>query len=70
MNVETQETITFVEFRSWLAGLIRGKKGALPDLDDWRVIKEMIDKVTPEERVITVPTQPFSPRLPPFFEKI
>lgn len=42
---EEQETITFNEFKTWLLGLIQGKNGALPDLDDWKEIKLMLDKV-------------------------
>lgn len=42
-NIE--ETITIAEFKSWLAGLIQGKRGALPDMEDWKLIKQMLDKV-------------------------
>lgn len=72
MNIENQETITFDEFRSWLAGLIRGKNGALPDLEDWKVIKRMIDKVTVEHETtyIPIPAPPYPPCSPaqPHFE--
>ena len=64
MKIENRETITFYEFQMWLAGLIRGKQGAIPDLEDWRLIKKMLDKVEPEKEIvkeyITVP----SPREP------
>lgn len=53
------ETIDFKEFRAWLTGLIVGKRGALPDLDDWKQIKIMIDKV--EEREPTPTLQPLQP---------
>ena len=43
-----QEEYTFNEFKAWLAGLIRGKRGALPDIEDWKAIKEMLDKVVPD----------------------
>ncbi len=50
-----KETITFNEFRAWLTGLIVGKKGTLPDLDDWKQIKAMLDKVVPDTNTITYP---------------
>ena len=53
MNVETKEQITITEFKAWLTGLIRGKQGSLPNLDDWREIKKMLDKV--QEEPTTVP---------------
>lgn len=52
---EQKEEITFNEFAAWLNGLIRGKGGALPDLDDWKQIKKMIEKVQPEKEYIAVP---------------
>ena len=52
MKIEDRETITFAEFQMWLAGLIRGKQGAIPDLDDWKLIKMMIDKVEPEKEIV------------------
>lgn len=61
---ENQETITLNEFKAWLVGLIRGKNGALPDLDDWNVIKNMIDKIVPEttivkEKEVVYPSLPY-----------
>ncbi len=53
-----KETISFLEFRAWLTGLIVGKKGALPDLEDWKQIKEMLDKVVPDAITIQQPLQP------------
>lgn len=47
--VEEKEKLTVKEFKAWLVGLIRGKKGALPDLEDWMKIKEMLDKVEDEQ---------------------
>jgi len=44
-NVENKEEITFNEFRAWLTGVLRGKRGQLPDLNDWKQIKIMMDKV-------------------------
>jgi len=54
-----KEEITFKEFTSWLTGLIRGKNGELPDLDDWKEIKSMLDKVKPDviEKYIEVPVK-------------
>lgn len=46
--IDTEEEITFAEFKAWLAGLIRGKRGALPDLEDWKAIKKLMDKVVPD----------------------
>lgn len=63
--MEEQETITYMEFRAWMVGLIRGKGGALPDMDDWVKIKEMMDKVVPEKETVTIPiprdTAPYQP---------
>lgn len=57
-----KETITFNEFRAWLTGLIVGKRGELPDLEDWKQIKEMLDKVVAEKETITIPQiQPTRP---------
>jgi len=53
-DFEKKETINFEEFRNWLAGLIRAKGGAVPDLKDWKAIKSMMDKVVPEKEIITV----------------
>ncbi len=55
-STEVKEEITFNEFKAWLTGLIRGKRGQLPDLEDWKQIKVMVDKVEPEEETITLPT--------------
>lgn len=65
MDFKTKETITFKEFKHWITGLIQGKGGALPDLDDWEMIKKMMDKVeVPEERSNQKPAFPF-PTIPP-----
>lgn len=52
--IEKQEEISLAEFKAWLAGLIRGKRGALPDLEDWKAIKDTLDKVVPD--TVDVPT--------------
>jgi hypothetical protein len=44
---ESKSYVSFEEFRAWLLGLIQGKKGVLPDIDDWKLIKKMLDKVDP-----------------------
>lgn len=58
-----KETISFDEFRIWLTGLIQGKGGALPDLNDWKEIKRMLDKVVVEREIVTIPA---NPQPPPF----
>lgn len=50
--IENQETITLGEFKAWLIGLIRGKNNTLPDLEDWKIIKTMLDKVVSEKEVV------------------
>ena len=68
-DFESQETITFDEFRAWMTGLIQGKRGALPDIEDWKMIKKMMDKVVPEKEFINIP-QPIDPGIapqPPFY---
>ncbi len=45
INLAKHSALTIDEFRAWLNQLIQDKKGALPDLDDWKVIKEHLDKV-------------------------
>lgn len=52
---ELEDGITFSEFEMWLQGLIEGKNGALPDFDDWKRIKEMMDRVVPDVQEIVSP---------------
>lgn len=33
------------QFKTWLAQLIVDKKGALPDFNDWKLIKQQLDRV-------------------------
>jgi hypothetical protein len=40
-----KKAMTLDEFKAWLNKLIADKKGALPDLHDWKNIKENLDKV-------------------------
>lgn len=56
--VENQDKLTVKEFKAWLVGLIRGKGGKLPDFDDWKQIKIMLDKVEEEKVNITFPSDP------------
>lgn len=53
--IEEKNTITIAEFKAWLMGLIRGKNGSLPDIEDWKVIKEMLDRVEENEKSIPMP---------------
>jgi hypothetical protein len=52
---EEKNTITIAEFKSWLMGLMCGKKGSLPDIEDWKVIKQMLDKVEENEKCVSMP---------------
>lgn len=36
---------TIHEFRTWLNQLVIDKKGALPDMNDWKAIRQELDKV-------------------------
>ena len=54
-DIEIEESITFDQFKAWMVGLIEGKRGALPDIHDWKRIKQMMDKVKPEEKIIVAP---------------
>ena len=58
MNIsitEQSKGITFNEFKMWLQGLIEGKNGELPDMEDWKRIKSMMDKVVPDVQKIVSP---------------
>lgn len=59
--VEEKEKLSIKEFKAWLVGLIRGKKGALPDIEDWMKIKEMLDKVEEEKESLPVLPFPYQP---------
>lgn len=45
MKKMKQSSISIDDFRIWINELIQDKKGALPDLNDWKLIKEQLDKV-------------------------
>ncbi len=67
-SIENKDDITFNEFRAWMTGLIRGKRGALPDLEDWKQIKIMMDKVEEGKKSQDFPLQPtYDPYHPPIF---
>ncbi len=67
-SIENKDDITFNEFRAWMTGLIRGKRGALPDLEDWKQIKIMMDKVEEGKKYQDFPLQPtYDPYHPPIF---
>lgn len=65
-NTEGKEEISFNEFKAWLTGLIHGKRGQLPDLEDWKQIKVMMDKVELEVETIYVPA-PTAPYPTPWY---
>lgn len=44
-NLVNRSSLTIDEFRTWLNQLITDKKGALPDMNDWKVIREQLEKV-------------------------
>lgn len=45
INLLKRMPLSIDEFRAWLNQLIQDKKGALPDLNDWKLIKEQLDRV-------------------------
>lgn len=45
-----EDTITIGEFKMWLSGFIQGKEGRIPDLEDWKEIKRMLDRVKDEKK--------------------
>lgn len=47
-NIELKDEITLDEYKAWLTGMLRGKGSKLPDLNDWKVIKKMTDKIIPD----------------------
>ena len=64
MNEE--KTITFAEFKAWLTGLIQGKGGALPDVADWKRIKQKMDQVVEQEQLPV--SEPHHVYYPPVFQ--
>lgn len=49
-----QDSITFEQFKTWLTQLIVEKKGQVPDVNDWKQIKQMMDKVAPDTAAPTL----------------
>ncbi len=68
-NVELKEEISFDEFKAWMNGLVRGKGTVLPSIDDWRVIKQMMDKVVPDVEHIYQHTPIYTPPTPVEYQK-
>ena len=66
-EIERRNTITFGEFKCWLRGLIEGKRGVIPDIEDWKRIKQMMDKVVIPENIKYVPALPVAPVLYPLY---
>lgn len=60
-NIELQDEITVDEYKAWLTGLLRGKGSQLPDLNDWKMIKKMTDKIVPEVVEVPAPAWPQYP---------
>lgn len=40
-----EDRISFDEFKRFMIELVQNKKGALPDLNDWKEIKKQMDRV-------------------------
>lgn len=51
INLLKHQGLSFEAFKAWLNQLITDKKGALPDLNDWKLIKEKLDKVSVSKTV-------------------
>ena len=64
MNIKSKEKISFDEFKAWVNGLLYGKGRAVPDADDWKEIKNMLEKVVPDVVEMQNPETPFFPTLP------
>ncbi len=68
--VELKVEISFDEFKAWMNGLLRGKGSQLPNIDDWRVIKNMMDKVVPDTETIVQHTPIYTnPPIHPTWEE-
>jgi hypothetical protein len=46
INLLNHQGLSFEGFKTWLNQLILDKKGALPDLNDWKEIKANLDRVS------------------------
>ena len=64
MCIKSKEKISFDEFKAWVNGLLYGKGRTVPDADDWKEIKNMMEKVVPDVVEVQDPETPFFPTLP------
>lgn len=64
IDIKSKEEISFDEFKAWINGLLYGKGRAVPDADDWKEIKNMLEKVVPDVVEMQNPETPFFPTLP------
>lgn len=53
--------ITFAEFKAWMNGMIYGRGNNLPDAGDWKLIKQMMERVVPDKVEIQNPITPWTP---------
>lgn len=55
--------MTFSDFKREVNEIVRSKKGALPDLNDWKRIKQMMDEVEDTElnKSYTISNNPYQP---------
>lgn len=72
-EIEKEKDITFDEFKSWMNGLVYGKGKDVPDARDWKLIKQMMERVVPDKVEIqipapwpTIPTPPVLPYTEPY----
>ncbi len=68
-SVELKEEISFDEFKAWMNGLVRGKGSVLPSIEDWKVIKKMMDKVVPDIEQVYRHTPIYAPETPFEYQK-
>lgn len=61
-----KKAMTLKDFKKWLNKLVVDKKGALPDLADWKLIKENLDKVKPD----VIDTSGYSIMKPSYASKV
>ena len=48
-NLEEAESITIDNYRFWLKEFILGLGGRVPNIEEWKIIKHMLDKVEQDE---------------------
>jgi len=49
VHLESKKTITFEEFKQWMTCLIVTTQGKLPGIEEWKLIKIMMDRVEQEK---------------------